>query len=78
MLNLLIVLFCFFIFLAIYFLPIVVAKYRQVKHFGSIVVINVFSGLTGIGWVIALAMACSDNLKQDDNKDDNIERISSE
>jgi hypothetical protein len=45
-----------------------------VKHFGSIVVINVFSGLTGIGWVIALAMACSDNLK----KDASIDRISSD
>lgn len=74
MLNLLMVLFCFFIFLTIYFVPIIVAKYRQVKHFWSIVVINVFSGVTGIGWVVALAMACSDNLKENIS----IDRISSE
>jgi len=74
MLNLLMVLFCFFIFLTIYFTPVIIAKYRQVKHFGSIVVINIFSGITGIGWIIALAMACSDNLKQDTN----IDRISSD
>lgn len=74
MLNLLMLLFCFFVFLSIYFVPTVVAKYRGVRHFGSIVVINVFSGLTGIGWVIALAMACSDNLK----KDLSIDRMSSD
>lgn len=69
MLNLLIFLFCFFAFLMIYFIPVIIAKYRGVKHFGSIVVINIFLGMTFVGWVVALAMACSDNLKRESETD---------
>lgn len=69
MLNLLIFLFCFFAFLMIYFIPVIIAKYRGVKHFGSIVVINIFLGMTFVGWVVALAMACSDNLKRGSETD---------
>ncbi len=69
MLNMLIFLFCFFIFLVIYFIPVIIAKYRQVKHIGSIAVIDIFLGMTFIGWVIALAMACSDNLKKEQEPD---------
>ncbi len=69
MLNLLVFLFCFFTFLVVYFIPVIIAKYRGVKHFGSIIVINIFLGLTFIGWVIALAMACSDNLKKETKSD---------
>jgi len=72
MMNLLVFLFCFCIFLVIYFIPVIIAKYRGVKHFGSIIVINLFSGVTFVGWVVALAMACSDNLKSDNVKDDEI------
>lgn len=64
MANLLMFLFCFFIFLVIYFLPVIVAKYRSVRHFGSIVVINLFLGMTFVGWVVAFAMACSDNFEE--------------
>ena len=69
MFDLLVFLFCFFAFLVIYFIPVIIAKYRGVRHFGSIVVINIFSGLTFVGWVIALAMACSDNLKNETKPD---------
>ena len=66
MAGLFIFLLCLLVFLVIYFLPVIVAKCRGVRHFGSIVVINVFLGMTFIGWVIAFAMACSDNFKNDE------------
>ena len=69
MLDLLVFLFCFFVFLTIYFIPVIIAKYRGVKHFGSIVVVDIFLGMTFIGWVVALAMACSDNLKTEPQTD---------
>jgi hypothetical protein len=45
--------------LALYFVPIIVACCREHHNVGSIAVINVFLGWTFIGWVLALAMACS-------------------
>ncbi|MBO7453784.1 MAG: superinfection immunity protein [Alphaproteobacteria bacterium] len=63
MASLLIILFCLF-FLGIYFLPVIIAKCRGVRHFGSIVVINLFLGMTFVGWVVAFAMACSDNFEE--------------
>ncbi len=48
----------FFIVLALYFLPSLVAVARKVTNQGSVVVINLFLGWTFVGWVIALAMAC--------------------
>jgi hypothetical protein len=44
--------------LCIYFLPTIVALFRQITNQGSVVVINFFLGWTLIGWVVALAMAC--------------------
>lgn len=58
-----------FLFLGVYFSPTMVARYRKVKHFGSIFVINLFLGVTFIGWVIALAMACSDLIDQEKEPD---------
>lgn len=43
----------------VYFVPTLVALYRQHHQTGAIVVINLFAGWTFIGWVAALAMACS-------------------
>jgi hypothetical protein len=42
-----------------YFLPAIQAASRRHHNLGSIIVINVFLGWTLIGWVVALAMACS-------------------
>jgi uncharacterized paraquat-inducible protein A len=47
------------ILLALYFLPAIVASARGHHNSGSIFVLNLFLGWTLIGWVIALAMACS-------------------
>jgi Superinfection immunity protein len=38
--------------------PAAVAGMRHVPNLGSVVVINFLTGWTGIGWIIALAMAC--------------------
>jgi len=42
---------------AIYFLPTIVARRREVPILGSVAVINLFLGWTLIGWVVSLAMA---------------------
>ena len=43
--------------LTAYFLPSLVAMWRNVSSIGSVVVINLFLGWTFVGWVVALAMA---------------------
>jgi len=40
-----------------YFVPLIVAVRRHVRHLGSVAVVNIFLGWTVIGWVVALAMA---------------------
>ncbi|MEI7532479.1 MAG: superinfection immunity protein [Betaproteobacteria bacterium] len=45
------------IFLPIYFLPSIIAKMRGKKNFIAILVLNIFLGGTGVGWVIALVWA---------------------
>lgn len=42
---------------AAYLLPVFIACARPVRNFGSILVIDLFLGWTGIGWIVALAMA---------------------
>lgn len=44
---------------ALYFLPAFVGIMRGHHNAGSIFVIDLFLGWTLIGWVVALAMACS-------------------
>ena len=42
-----------------YWVPTIVAVSRKrIPHVGSIVVVNLFTGWTVIGWIVALAMAC--------------------
>jgi hypothetical protein len=48
------------IFLFVYFVPTIIAHGRNQKNIGMTVVINLFTGWTFIGWVIALAMAFGD------------------
>ena len=47
------------IFCGLYLFPSFVAGIRGHHNVVSIVVINIFLGWTFVGWVIALAMACS-------------------
>lgn len=46
--------------LCVFFCPTVFALLRRHTSVGGIFVVNVFFGLTGIGWVIALAWSLSD------------------
>ena len=41
----------------LYFVPTIVAIYRETPNKGSTIVVNLFLGWTVIGWVVALAMA---------------------
>jgi hypothetical protein len=43
----------------VYFLPWIIAAKRSHHQHGAVAVINIFLGWTFVGWVIALAMACS-------------------
>jgi hypothetical protein len=47
-------------FLALHFLPSIVAGFRHAHHFGWILVINLFLGWTVIGWIVALIWAFVD------------------
>lgn len=43
----------------LYILPLLEAKLRCRANFSSIAIVNIFLGWTFIGWVVALAWACS-------------------
>lgn len=43
----------------LYVLPLIEAKLRRRANFASIAIVNIFLGWTFIGWVVALAWACS-------------------
>lgn len=49
----------FVILCLLYFLPVVIAFSRQHHQKGAIAVVNTLLGWTFVGWVVALAMACS-------------------
>jgi hypothetical protein len=57
--NLVLLLTLILIAIAIYFLPSLVAAKRNHHQTGMVMVINFFLGWTFIGWVVALAIACS-------------------
>jgi hypothetical protein len=50
--------------IALYFVPSIVAAIRKKKNGVSIFIINLFFGWTLIGWVIALAWAFAHEAKQ--------------
>ena len=49
--------------LAIYLLPVLIASTRKHNNFGSILMLNLLAGWTGIGWIIAAVWAMSDNIE---------------
>ena len=51
---------------ALYFLPTIVAEYREHANSSAIFVLNILLGWTFIGWVIALVWAYTDNSKTKD------------
>lgn len=47
--------------LGLYFVPTIIAAYRQIPNVGPVAVINLFLGWTFLGWVVALAMSVVGN-----------------
>lgn len=46
------------VILLAYWTPTIVVLTRHAPSPGAVIVINAFLGWTGVGWVVALAMAC--------------------
>jgi len=49
----------FSILCILYFVPAVIAAHRHHPQQGPIIIVDIFLGWTLIGWVVALAWACS-------------------
>ena len=43
---------------AIYFLPAIYAYHSKNKNAEAILILNLFTGWSGIGWVVALCWSC--------------------
>jgi hypothetical protein len=43
--------------IVLYFAPSIVAAARHVRNLGSVIAINLLTGWTIVGWIVALAMA---------------------
>lgn len=48
----------------VYFLPTLIAMWRDHSGYGRIAVVNLLLGVTVIGWVVALADALSNNMRR--------------
>lgn len=48
------------IVVALYFLPLIIAAWRNMPNAVAISVLNVVAGWTFVGWVVALVWACLD------------------
>jgi RsiW-degrading membrane proteinase PrsW (M82 family) len=46
-----------FLVLAFYFLPTIMAIKRKSPHTMAVVILNIFFGVTLIGWIVALVLA---------------------
>ncbi len=48
----------FFLFgIGLYFLPAIIAAARQTHNATAILLLNIFLGWTGIGWIVALVLS---------------------
>ncbi len=50
---------------AVYFLPVIIAASRNMRHAFAISVLTVVAGWTFVGWVVALVWSCLDKPPQD-------------
>jgi len=46
--------------LALYFLPTIIAAARRAKNLVVILLVNIFAGWTGVGWIVALVWSLVD------------------
>lgn len=50
---------------AVYFIPLIIAAWRNMPNAVAISVLNVVAGWTFVGWVVALVWACLDKPKEE-------------
>jgi Superinfection immunity protein len=50
--------------IAMYFVPAIIAHYRQHVSSGAIFLTNLLLGWSIIGWIVCFAWACSGNTRQ--------------
>lgn len=50
----------------LYFLPYLIARHRYHNNDGAICAANFFFGWTGIGWVVCLIWALTDNVDKEE------------
>lgn len=53
-----------FLTLCVYFIPTFLAMARKHNNIWPILIINLFTGWTFVGWVVALAMSLTNNIKK--------------
>jgi hypothetical protein len=58
----------FAILFIIYFIPAIVAGARRHRQTLAIVVLNVFLGWSGLGWLVALVWSCTADVRPDEDK----------
>jgi hypothetical protein len=51
----------FLVFLFVYFLPYIVAEARHSDRRTQVLLINIFLGWSGLGWIVALVIAVGKN-----------------
>ena len=73
LINLLIMLFMIsswaFVFLAVYFIPVIVAYVRKHNNTLAITIMTVFLGWTFFGWLAALLWALNSDIQGNDEED---------
>jgi hypothetical protein len=49
------------VFIALYFVPSIIAAYREHRDRLAILMLNILLGWTAVGWIAALVWACTAN-----------------
>lgn len=55
--QMIIVVIALFCVLAFYFLPTIIAIKRKSPHTAAVLILNIFFGVTLVGWIVALILA---------------------
>ncbi|MGU9962208.1 MAG: superinfection immunity protein [Candidatus Puniceispirillales bacterium WSBS_2018_MAG_OTU23] len=53
-----------FLVLLLFFLPTIVASYREHKRTGGVILLNILVGWTGLGWILLLTYSLLSEAKE--------------